>query len=327
MIVAKAPLRCSFFGGGSDIPEFYNQHSGMVISTSINKHINIAINRCETNHIRVIYSDLEVAKNVNQIKHDRVREILKVFNIDSNFELCSFSDVSTKGTGLGSSSTFTVGLSAAVARLCKLNLDRKSLAEFACMIEIEKCKQPIGKQDQYAAVYGGLNVIRFNKDQVEVTPFSQYGSALTIYELEQRLLCFGTKITRSTSDILEKQVDNIKNGDIISQTQEMVSVAENALVQLKNNRIDSFGALLDYTWMLKRKLAPGISNKQIDEMYDLGIKAGALGGKLLGAGGGGYMLFYVPENNRLNVIDKMTKANYPFFDFKFDSLGTRTIEI
>lgn len=327
MIVAKAPLRVSFFGGGSDIPEFYNKYSGMVISTSINKYINLAINRCETDHIRVIYSDLEVARNVSEIKHDRVREILKVFNIDSNFELCSFSDVSTKGTGLGSSSTFTVGLAAAVSRLCKINLDRKSLAELACTIEIEKCKQPIGKQDQYAATYGGLNVIRFDKDYVEVTPFNDYGSSLAAYELEERLLCFGTKITRSTSDILEKQVDKLKNGDIIGQTQELVSVADHALILLRHGRVDSFGALLDYTWMLKKKLAPGISNHQIDEMYEIGINAGALGGKLLGAGGGGYMLFYVPEKDKFNVVNAMTKANYPLFDFNFDILGTKVIEI
>ena len=326
MIISKTPLRMSFFGGGSDIPEYYKNHEGMVISTSIDKYINIAVNRGQLPHIRVVYSEVETETDVNNIKHDRVRELLKAFHIKSNIEICSFSDVSTKGTGLGSSSTFTVGLANALAHLHS-KMNKKELAELACNIEINACGEPIGKQDQYAAAYGGFNIIKFHGDNVECIPFSTYGSVMIPAFLEKNFLCFGTKVTRKTSDILTKQVDNLKNGDIIELTGKMVDIAEYALKRLLKHDVDGFGALLNDTWELKKQLAHGISNPYLDEMYELGIKTGALGGKLLGAGGGGYMLFYVPKAVQNCMIEIMTKAGYPLFNFQFDHEGTKAHKI
>lgn len=328
MIVTKTPLRISFFGGGSDIPEYYNQNEGMVISTSIDKYINLAVNRGQLPHIRVVYSEAETVSDVNEIKHDRVRELLKHFKINSHIEICSFSDVSTKGTGLGSSSTFTVGLAAALmSDQTGLKLNKKAIAELACLIEIDKCKEPIGKQDQYAAAYGGFNIIKFGGNSVECIPFSSYGSVMMPANIEKNLLCFGTNITRKTSDILTKQVDNLKKGDTIELTVKMVDIAEYALKRLLKHDVDGFGSLLNDTWNLKKQLAPNISNPYIDEMYELGIKSGALGGKLLGAGGGGYMLFYVPKAAQNTVIEIMTNAHYPLFNFQFDHEGTKALKI
>ena len=201
------------------------------------------------------------------------------------------------------------------------------LAKEACKLEIERCHQPIGKQDQYAATFGGLNIIRFNKDYIEVNPFP---ISDICNKLESNILMFNTHMTRNTSDVLSEQVSNLKDfktKNTFSITQSMVEIAEDAIRALKRSKIDEFGEMLDTTWKLKKQLASNISNPQIDEMYDLGIKSGALGGKLLGAGGGGFMLFYVPENNKTNVIANITKAGYPLFNVKFDHDGTKARKI
>ena len=328
MIVTKTPLRVSFFGGGSDIPQFYNNNEGMVISTSIDQYINIAVNNSVNPHIRIVYSEIEEQYNVEDIQHDRVRELLKYFNIESNIEICSFSNISTKGTGLGSSSTFTVGLANALAMHSKnLKLTRKELAELASYIEIEKCYQPIGKQDQYAASYGGFNVIKFNKDGVECYPFSSYGgSCMAPVYLNEKIQCFSTRIARKTSDILQKQVDSLQKGDIVDTTREMVNIAKDAFNKLMSLDIDGFGSLLNETWLLKKKLSPNITNQYIDEIYELGMKNGALGGKLLGAGGG-YMLFYTTEKYQPKVAEAMNKAGFHEFKFHFEYEGTKGIKI
>jgi D-glycero-alpha-D-manno-heptose-7-phosphate kinase len=164
MIISKTPLRISFFGGGSDIPQFYDENDGMVLSTTINSHIYLAINRCVAPHLKVIYSELEHVNNIEEVKHNRVRECLKHFDLPSNIEICSFSDVPVRGTGLGSSSTFTVGLINALHRITTgRNIDHNELAELASYIEIVKCNEPIGKQDQSAAAFGGFNAIYFSK--------------------------------------------------------------------------------------------------------------------------------------------------------------------
>jgi len=324
MIVTKTPLRCSFFGGGSDIPEFYNRSPGMVISTAIDKHINIALNNCRTNHVRVVYSQMEVVDNIDQLQHDRVREALKHFKIFNNIELCSFSDVPTKGTGLGSSSTFTVGVLNAIYNYLRLPYNKCDLAELACDIEINKCNQPIGKQDQYAAAYGGFNVFRFDSSGVEVTPINIRWDSLQ--DLNENLMCYSTGIERQTSDILSDQVDNLKNNiSTFDQTKMMVDIAEYALKCLHKGNINMFGMLLHDTWQLKKKLAPNITNPHIDEMYETGISSGALGGKLLGAGGGGYMLFYVPKEARSRFSFAM--KYYRAFHFSFCDQGSSWVRV
>ena len=322
MILAKAPMRVSFFGGGSDIPQYYNEKPGMVISTTIDKKIQIALNKCQTNHIRAVYSEMEVVGKVDELKHDRIREALKFFKINNNIEICSFSDVPTKGTGLGSSSTFTVGLLKALYHHKMLLHNKKDLAETACEIEIEKCGEPIGKQDQYAAAYGGFNVIRFDSSGVEVTPLNIGANVLR--KLNDNLMCYATGISRNTSDILSDQVKNILSDDIaFDSTSELVNIAEVGLKYLRGNKIDDFGALLNDAWTHKKKLSNKISNEDIDYMYESAINAGALGGKLLGAGGGGYMLFYVPEAARGSVA--LAMREYRRFHFNFTDQGSTAV--
>lgn len=318
MIVTRTPLRFSFHGGGSDLPQYYTKKSGMVISTSINKYIQIAVNQCETNHCRVVYSELEVTEDSKNLKHDRVRKILNYFGIRSNIEICSFSQVSTRGTGLGSSSTFTVGLLKALYTMKCLPHNKRDLAELACDVEINMCNEPIGKQDQYAAAYGGFNVIRFDSSGVEVSPINVRHSVLL--DLNENLMCFAIGMTRKTSDILAKQVKNLESEESINYTSQMVDIAEQSLKYLKQEKIDEFGSLLHESWMLKRKLANGITNNHIDSMYEIATSAGALGGKVLGAGGGGYMLFYVPKSNRDRVRRAMEK--FKQFHFRFTDIGS-----
>jgi D-glycero-alpha-D-manno-heptose-7-phosphate kinase len=324
MIITSTPLRISFFGGGSDIPQYYNEKPGMVISTSIDKKIQIALNRCQTEHIRAVYSEMEVVDDVNKIKHDRIREALKLFGINNNVEICSFSDVPTKGTGLGSSSTFTVGLLNALYRYKVQLHNKRDLAETACDIEINRCGDPIGKQDQYAAAYGGFNVIRFDSTGVEVTPLNI--GAYTLRTLNDNLMCYSTGISRSTSDILTDQVKNILNDDkAFDNTSKLVDLAEDALKYLRKNKLDDFGALLNEGWKYKKMLSKKISNPDIDYMYESARNAGALGGKLLGAGGGGYMLFYVPESSRGSVA--LAMREYRRFNFNFTDQGSAAVTL
>lgn len=320
MIVTSTPLRISFLGGGSDIPHYFNRKPGMVISTTIDKQIQIAINRCETNHIRAVYSEMEVVSDPDQLNHNRIRECLKMFDIKNNIELCSFSDVPTKGTGLGSSSSFTVGLLHALYKHTGRSFNKRDLAQKACEIEISKCGEMIGLQDQYAAAYGGFNVIRFDGIGTEITPIDVGSEVLE--QLNRNLFCYSTGISRSTADILKDQVDNIDNPDNLAftHTSKIVDLAELGLRYLRENKLDRFGELLGEAWNIKKKLSVKISNSEIDNMYEDGIWSGALGGKVLGAGGGGYIMFYVPASHHNSFVTNMKK--YKRFEFKFTDQGS-----
>ena len=323
MIVTKTPLRISFFGGGSDIPQFYEENEGMVVSTAINSYIYLAVNRCVANHIRVIYSVLEQTDNLDDVKHDRVRETLKHFEFPSHIEIASFSDVPVKGTGLGSSSTFTVGLINAIYRIIhNKNIDHKELAELASYIEIIRCSEPIGKQDQYAAAYGGFNALYFHGNETRVKPVDIDASAM--YELDNNLLALNTGINRQASSVLSKQVENLKNNVNVEQTKAMVELARTSLKLLQKKRIDDFGNLLDQGWQIKKQLSDNVTNPVIDEMYEKAMKNGALGGKILGAGGGGYLLVYVPDKQKNRVLESM--KSYQRFKFRFAKHGS-TLEL
>lgn len=323
MIVSKTPLRISFFGGGSDLPQFYNKKPGFVLSTSIDRSIMIAANKCETDHVRLSYSTLEQVPLTEKLKHDRVRHVLKAFNIHSNMEITSFSDVPTKGTGLGSSSTFTVGLLKAILEM-KGNVpyNKCDLAEMACQVEIEYCNEKIGKQDQYAAAYGGFNAIEFRNDGVSVYPINVGAERLQL--LNDNLLLFNTGIARKAADVLKTQVSGLeKQNDVFENTSIMVDMAKLALIKLQKGLGSDFGAMLHESWYLKKKLSPNMTNSSIDEMYEAGMKAGALGGKLLGAGGGGYMLFYVQPSNKHALVLSMEKMGKRKLDFKFTDEGAK----
>lgn len=314
MIVSKTPLRISFFGGGTDLPQYYANADGMVISTTIDKYVYIAANRCVADHVRVSYSEFEEAPDIDGIKHDRVREALRFMRVRSNIEIGSFSDVPTKGTGLGSSSTFTVGLLNALRAMLypQFEVDRRELAEDACTVEIGMCNQPIGKQDQYAAAIGGFNGMVFCNDGTIAAPIRV--SSTVKRKLQNNLMIFPTGIARQASTILQAQTDNLVIGRDLDKYDRIKDIALNALTLLEEGYVDEFGALLDETWRMKRQLSGGVTNDKIDRMYDTACKAGALGGKLLGAGGGGYLLLYVREKNQ-NAVTAALEEDQLLFQF------------
>jgi len=320
MIVTSSPLRCSFFGGGSDIPQFYENNEGMVLSTTIDSKIYMAVNRCVAPHLKVIYSELELETNIENIKHNLVRECLKYFDLTSNMEICSFSDIPTKGTGLGSSSSYIVALLNAIHNIkYNTSMSPYALAELACHIEIDKCKQPIGKQDQYAAAFGGLNILYFENNDVFVEHL--YLSDKIYYGLQENLFCFHTGINGEASNVLQNQVDNLKNNINIDATKQLVEMTKQSINLLKNDKIDDFGSLLHESWLIKKSLAKDISNSNIDLMYKIARDGGALGGKILGAGGRGYALFYVQSSNKFKFLEAM--KNYQQLHFKFINVGSK----
>jgi D-glycero-alpha-D-manno-heptose-7-phosphate kinase len=323
MIVTKTPLRVSFFGGGSDVEAFYSQHGGAVLSTTIDKYIHLSVQQVARPHYKVMYSEVEQVDDISHIKHDRVKMALTHFGIESGIEIASFADIPTKGTGLGSSSAFTAGLIQALATYTGQQLSRYDVAELACDIEINDCGENIGKQDQYASTFGGFNFITFAKEGVEVAPVNI--STYTLESFSDNLLCFYTGQTRSASNILTDQVEKLKrkDSDITFFTKELVDMAHTAKAELRSGRLHNVGALLDDGWRIKKKLSSGISNPLIDQMYEDALKAGALGGKLLGAGGGGYLLLYVPSHNQVRVLEKL--KHYQNFVFNFTDKGSTVV--
>lgn len=320
MLVTKTPLRISFFGGGTDIPEYYDEHDGVVVSTSIDTYIYLAINQCVPNHLKISYSKIEQVTNVEDLKHDIVRESLKHYDMTSHMEIASFSDITSKGTGLGSSSSFAVGLLQGLDTL-QYGSDRigkHDLAELASYIEISRCDKPIGKQDQYAAAYGGFNIIRFNKPYNEVEPI-----IMSKHDLFANLMLFDTGLTRETSSILGEHVEKIKSGVNIRLLDSMKDIAELAIKCLDKKKIDDFGALLDLTWETKKQLSNAVTTPFIDECYENAKKAGAIGGKILGAGGGGFLLLYVPyakQNDVRQALPRLTE-----FKFRPGNEGSRVV--
>lgn len=320
MILTKAPLRISFFGGGTDLPSFYRKHGGAVLSVAIDKYMYIAINKTQHEYIRLSYSEIEQVHNHMDLKHSLVRNAIEHYsdNYKTGLEIASFADVPTVGTGLGSSSTFSVALIKALSDLNAKSFTflRHKIAEFACDLEIEKCGSPIGKQDQYAAAFGGMNHFRFNPTgTVSVTPIS------VLPDLNENLLLFYTGRTRSANDILTKQNAEPKI-DILRQMREQSNLGVHFLM---SNQEDDFGALLHEAWKLKAQLVDGISDPELDNIYEEGILSGALGGKLLGAGGGGYFLFYCKQPQQTALIERMQKMNLVHVPFKFSLSGVDTV--
>lgn len=319
MILVKTPLRVSFFGGGSDIPSYYESFGGEVLSTTIDQYMYTAVCKTSIDGFKVVYNDIEVSKTVDDIKHDRVRECLRYFNIDSHVEISSFAEVPTKGTGLGSSSTYTVGLINALAKLNSWKMNKFEVAELACYIEIEACGEKIGKQDQYAASFGGLNHYTFSKEETIVTPVNIPN--YTLYDLNDRLMMFYTGVTRNASDILAKQ--SADSWDKARSMFQMVTMAKYGIDYLKHDQLDSFGSLLNDAWNIKKQMSEGISNPTFDQIYEDAISAGALGGKILGAGGGGFFMFYVPYQSQEAVRQKLSHLKE--FRFRFEDKGSQVV--
>ena len=290
MIISQTPFRASFAGGGTDLPAFYRQEFGAVLSTTIDQHIYVTIHRRFEPTIRVGYSRTETAPTLDEVQHELVRETMRLAEIDEPLEITTIGDVPA-GTGMGSSSSLTVGLLAALYGYRHRVVSPRVLAEQACRIEIDVLNKPIGRQDQYAAAFGGLNYIRFNPDDtVDVQPVPC--RAETLAELERRALLVYTGETRDANVILERQSG--ATADRMDVLRSMRDLADEMRHTLAEGDLDQFAALLHTGWELKRSLGCGISNGQIDQWYEAARRSGATGGKLLGAGGGGFLLLLAP---------------------------------
>jgi len=322
MIISRTPLRMSFVGGGSDLPVFYRKYGGAVLSTAIDRFVYVTVNHKFDERIRVSYSRTEEARTVAHIKHPLVREGMKLTGINGGIEITSVADIPSKGSGLGSSSTFTVGLLSALHAFAGRHAGAEQLAREACEIEIERCGEPIGKQDQYAAAYGGLNLIRFNQDDtVAVEPVICRRE--TLQELQSRIIVFYTGVTRSASGILKHQSAALatekKKCDV---TRKMVQLAHDLCRELRANNAACFGEIIHEGWLLKKSLTAGITTDAIDGWYEKARRAGAVGGKLLGAGTGGFMMFDAPPDRH----EAITRAvGLRRTDFKFEPQGSRII--
>lgn len=323
MIISRTPLRISFVGGGSDIPAYYKQSPGAVVSTAINKYIYITVNKKFDKRIRASYSKTENVDHADQIEHPLIRECLKKVGIDHGIEVTSMSDIPAEGTGLGSSSSYTVGLLNALYAYVGKYASAEKLAKEACEIEIEILGDPIGKQDQYIGAYGGLQFIQFlSDDNIDVSPI--ICSPATKKTIEDNCLLLYTGLTRSSSPILAKQSKNMKS-DVNKRVImiQMVSLAHEMQRLLNNNSIEEFGQLLNENWLLKRKMAEGVSNEQIDKWYATARKNGVEGGKILGAGGGGFLLLYAKREYHDKILSSL--KGLELNNFKFEPQGSKII--
>ncbi len=297
MIISQTPFRISFAGGGSDLPAYYERHGGAVVSTAIDKFVYVTVSRKFDETLRVSYSKTEEVARASDVKHPIVRESLGLLKIQGGIEITSVADIPSRGTGLGSSSSFAVGLLHALHAFEGRHVSSECLAREACEIELQKCLEPIGKQDQYAAAYGGLNYIRFLKDgSVHVDPIVLPVGGRE--KLGTHLMLFYTGLTRSASDILANQTRTVPaDADKTGAMHRMVACADELRDRLWAGDYDALGRILHENWVLKRSLVAGITSETIDAWYNRALAAGALGGKLLGAGGGGFLLFYASPVN------------------------------
>jgi len=323
MIISRTPLRMSFVGGGSDLPSFYMKHGGAVLSTTIDKYIYINVNKKFDNGIRIAYSKTEEVESIHNIEHKLVKATMELLEISGGIEITSIADIPSKGTGLGSSSSFTIGLLNALNAYKGNFSSSEFLGEQSCKIEIDICGEPIGKQDQYAAAFGGFNLIEFNKNgEVLVKPIITKKE--TLLEIEQNLIVFYTGLTRNASSILKEQNDRIQNDDKkVTNLLKMVDLTYVLYNEIQNNNTKVFGEILHENWELKKELSNGISNTFIDDCYNAAINSGALGGKILGAGAGGFLLFYVEKNKQKSVINSLT--NLKQINFSFENNGSQII--
>ncbi|MCE5322980.1 GHMP kinase [bacterium] len=303
MIITQTPLRISFAGGGTDFKGFYDKEYGSVVSTAIDKYIYVIVKERFDGLIRVGYTRTEMVDNIKEIQHELVREAMKMVGIASGIEVSTMADIPSEGSGLGSSSTVTVGLLNALYAYKGEAITAETLARQACKIEIDILGKPIGKQDQYIAAYGGIKHFKFYpNEEVEI-------SGIELDESKRQRLCeslllFYTGTTRKSSDVLTEQKGNIASK--MALLTQMRDQADDLARHLKHGAIASLGQTLRDGWARKKQLATGVSNPQIDELYELAISAGAFGGKITGAGGGGFFLVCVPPENRAAVRKKLS---------------------
>lgn len=323
MIISRTPLRMSFVGGGSDLPSFYRQFGGAVVSTAIAKYVYVTVNPKFDHHTRVSYSKTEEVETVAEIQHPLVRESMKLLRIKGGIEITSIADIPSRGTGLGSSSSFTVGLLHALHAFSGRYASADRLAQEACKIEIERCREPIGKQDQYAAAFGGLSFIQFNPDDsVSVDPIVCRRE--TLQQLDENILTFYTGLSRSASEILKNQQAAVAAAKAKqNMLRKMVKLAHDLRTELQKNNLSAFGEIIHENWELKRSLASGVSSSAIDDWYARARKHGAIGGKLLGAGSGGFLMFYAPRARHDEIAKELDELRR--VDFGFEAQGSKII--
>lgn len=308
MIFVRAPLRISLFGGGSDFRNFYKKKKSAVLSFSFNKYVYVVVKKSFSNNFVISYSKKEITKSIKKIRHPIIRETLKFFKIKEPLEIISISDISGKGSGLGASSAFACALVKAIAKYKEIDLPNKNVAQIASIIEISKCNSKIGKQDHYASAIGGFNLLRFYpSEKVKIKKINIEKNFF------QNLFLIPTNIYRNANKILTKQQlkKNIKNRNL--QIEKLVKMAIKVSNIFQRNSIVSLnqiGPLMHEGWLIKKNISEVITNKNIDNLYNLGIKSGSTGGKLLGAGGGGFILFYVPKKKQKYFKKKFSNCLY-----------------
>ncbi|MBI5246478.1 MAG: galactokinase [Elusimicrobia bacterium] len=324
MIIARSPLRISLGGGGTDLPSYYREHGGFVIAAAIDKYVYVTLHKTFVDEMIIKYSKLERVKSIADIQHPIVREALKLVGLDTmSLELTSMADIPA-GTGLGSSGSFTTALLKVLHAYKKDLIHPQELAAEACKIELELLKEPIGKQDQYIAAYGGLTCFRYHADgKVEAWPLKVKDE--TVHTLEDNLLLFFTGYSRTASAILKDQDDKTKTGDkaMIENLNFIKELGLKSQTALESGDLRGFAELMNVHWEHKKKRSPGMTQGKIDEWYDLARKNGALGGKLIGAGGGGFLMLYSEDQARLR--EAMRKAGLTEVRFRFDFEGTKVI--
>ncbi len=324
MIITRTPVRISLGGGGTDLASYYSKYGGFLIAAAIDKHIFVTVNKRFEESIRISYSKTEIVDKIEDIRHPIVKEGLRLLGYDGSLEITTIADVPAN-IGLGTSSSFAVGLLNALHTYKRESITMKALAEEACKIEIDILKEPIGKQDQYMAVFGGIICLTFSKNgEVTVTPLNI--SPDTIEELERHIMLFYTGIRRHTADVLSQQDKASEKEDrkVIESLHKIKEIGEEIKVALESGNVHRFGELLDVHWQTKKTLSNKVSRPEIDRWYALARQNGALGGKIMGAGGGGFFMFYVQGNkNKLRQV--MRGEGLREMRFKFDLEGSKVL--
>jgi len=319
MIIVQVPLRVSFLGGGTDFEDFYSCYGGAVLSTAIDKCVFVIVKERFDDMIYVNYSKKEIVDRFDKLEHELVREAMRITGVTKGIEITTLADIPAEGTGLGSSSSITVGLLQALYAYRGEIVTAKPLAEEACHIEIDILKKPIGRQDQYIASYGNVRFITFNKSGIEVGKIEL--SPEDKKRLNDNLLLFYTGVTRKSSEILSEQKANISSRvEVLCEMQKLAYEARDAILE---GEFGTFGEILHKGWELKKKMASKVTNLTIDDIYETACRAGAVGGKVTGAGGGGFILFYCPKDKQDDVTRVLEGLRQ--LPFRFQQDGSKVI--
>jgi D-glycero-alpha-D-manno-heptose-7-phosphate kinase len=325
MIITRTPFRVTLGGGGTDLPSYYKEHGGLVVAVAIDKYMYLNVNTpIVDDFIRVQYSKTEIVSHADQVQHTLVREALRSFHIENGIEIASMADVPA-GTGLGSSSCYLVGLLNALHTLTRTPVSTQELAEEACCIELERLRKPIGKQDQYMAAFGALTILEIAEDGKVRVSHPELSMEL-VDALESNILLFYTGAARDTVSILQKQDSAAKRKDkeVLSSLHEIKDIGREIMKAITTGNLRRFGELLDVHWQVKKRLSDGITNSQINDWYEVAKNHGAIGGKISGAGGGGFLMLYC-DQNKPRLRDAMRRAGLLELNFRFEFEGSKVV--